>query len=173
MKFFNIIPLSSFRLEYSAFLCDAPSTLGPFHQLYYHYSMLRTQLPRNASPNIFSPILGILSVALWMFSLLIASLSYLYSVMVDILYACAHDPYSPPPLVSSHSRYYISESANHDIVSEHPLLIHDNDTWSPILYERLANLQYVNPFEILPYRKFITFIETEVAAMNCGDSTLF
>jgi len=166
MKFFNIIPLSNFRSEYLAYPYDVPSTLVPFHLLYYLYSMRRIRLPRKAFPNIASPIPEILAVALWMFYPLIALLNYLYLVMADIRDACAHDPYSPLLLVSSHSHYYRFEPANRDIVSEHPLLTHDNDTWSPILCEHLANLQYENSFENLPYRKFRTFIETEVAAIK-------
>src|ERR1035438_6522157 len=171
MKFFDIIPLSNFRLEYSAYPYDVPSTLVPFHRLYYQYSMLRTLLPRNASPNIFFPILGILSVALWTSSLLIASLSYLYLAMVDIRYACAHGLYLQLPLESSHSHYYRFVPVNHDIVSEHLLLTHDNDIWSPTQCEHLTNLLYENSFEIHPYCKVRTFIETEVAAINCGDLT--
>jgi hypothetical protein len=126
MKFFNIIPLSNFPLVCSAYPYDAPSTLVPFHQLYSQYSMPRTQLPRNVSPNIFSPIPEILSAALWIFSHLIASLSCLCSVMADILYACAHGPDSLPPLGSSHSHCYRFAPANHDTLSEHHLITHDN-----------------------------------------------
>jgi hypothetical protein len=171
MKFFNIIPLSNFRLECSAYPYDAPSTLVPFHRLYSQYSMHRNQLPRNAFPNIFSLILGILSVALWMFSLLIASLSYLYLVMADIRYACVHGPYSQLLLESSHSHYYRFVPVYRDIVPEHLLSTHDNDILLPKQREHLASLQYESSFENLPYRKFRTFIETKVAAINCGDLT--
>jgi hypothetical protein len=133
--------------------------------------MPRTQLPRNASPNISSPILGILSAALGMFSLSIASLSYLYLAMVDILCACAHGLYSLLPLESSHSHYYRFVPVNRDIAPEHLLLKHDNDIWSPRQGEHLTNLQYENSSEIRPYRKVRTFIETKVAAINCGDLT--
>lgn len=166
MKFFNIIPLSNFRPEYLAYPYDVPSTLVPFHLLCYLYSMHRIQLPRNAFPNIFSPILEILSVTLWMFSLLIASLSYLCLLMVDIRYAYAHGPYSQLLLESSHSHYYRFVPVNRDIVPERLLLTHDNDIWSPKQCEHLANLQYENSFEDLPYRKFRAFIETKVAAIK-------
>ena len=91
--------------------------------------------------------------------------------MADIRYAYGHDPYSPLLSESSHFHYYRSEQANRDIVSGRPLLTHDNDTWSPIRCEHLANLQYVNSFAFLPYRKVRAFIETKVAAINCGDLT--
>lgn len=166
MKFFTIIPLSNFRPEYLAYPYDVPSTLVPFHLLYYPYSTPRIQLPRNACPNTFSPILEILSVTLSMFSLLIASLSYLYLLMVDIRYAYEHGPYSQLLLESSHSHCYKFVPVNPDIVPECLLLTHDNDIWSPKQCEHLANLQYENSFENLPYRKFRAFIETKVAAMK-------
>ena len=152
MKFFNIIPLSNFRLDYSAYPYDVPNTLVPSHRLCFQYSMPRNLLPRNASPNIFSPILGILFAALWMFSLSIVSLSYLYLAMVDILYACVHGPYSLHPLRSSHSHCYKSVPVNRDIVLVHLLSKHDNDIWSPKLCEHLTNLQYESSFENLPNR---------------------
>jgi len=166
MKFFVIIPLSNFQPENSAYPCDAPSIPVPFHQLYYLYSMPRIQLPRNACPNISFPIPGILSEVLWTFFLLSASLSYLYSVMEDIQCAYVRGLCLLHLSGSSHSHYYRSEQANRDIGTEHPLLAHDTDTWSPILCERLANLQYENSFAFLPYRKVRAFIETKVAAMK-------
>ena len=172
MKFFDIIPLSNFQPVNSAYPYGVPDILVPFHRLYFLYSMLRTRWPRNVFPNTAFPIPGILSAALWMFSPLIALLSYLYSMMVDIRYAYGHDPYSQLPLESSHFHYYRSEQANRDTVSERPLLTHDNDISSPIRYEHLANLQYVNSFAFLPYCKVRAFIETKVAAINCGDLTL-
>jgi len=171
MKFFDIIPLSNFQPVNSAYPYGVPDILVRFHRLYYPYSMLRIRLPRNAFPSISFPIPEILSVALWMFFPLIALLSYLYSAMVDIRYAYVYDPYLLPPSEFLHSHYYRSEQANRDIVSERPLLTHDNDTWSPILCEHLANLQYENSFAFLPYRKVRAFIETKVAAINCGDLT--
>lgn len=171
MKFFDIIPLSNFRLESSAYPYDAPSTLVPFHRLYYQCSRHQTQLPRNVFPNISSPVPGILFVALLMFSPLIASLSYLYLATVDILYACVHDPCSQLPLESLHSHYYRFVPINHDILPGHLLSEHDNDIWSPIQCEHLTNLQYENSYENLPYRKSRTFIEPKVAAINCGDLT--
>ena len=128
--------------------------------------MRRIQLPRNAFPNIFSPILEILSVALWMFSLLIASLCYLCLLMADIRHACEHGPYSQLLLESSHSRYYRSVPVNRDIVPEHLLLTHDNDIWSPKLYEHSSYLQYGNSCDNLPYCKTKNFIETKVTAIK-------
>ena len=171
MKFFDIIPLSSFRSECSAYPYDVLDTLLPFHRLYSLYSMLRNQLPRNAFPNIFFPFPGILSAALLMFSPSIALLSCLRLAMVDIRYACVHGLYLQPLLESSHSHYYRFAPANRDIVPEHRPLTHDNDTWLPIQGEHLANLQYENSSEIRPYRKIRTFIESKVAAINCGDLT--
>lgn len=166
MKFFDIIPLSSFQLGSLAYLYDAPNIPVPFHRLYYPYSMRRTRLPRNGVPSIASLTPEILAGALLMSYPLISLPSYLYSTMVDILYACVHDPYSLPLLEFSHSHCYKFVPVNLDTESEHPLLEHGNDTWSPILYEHLANLQYENSFEYLPYRKFRAFIETKVAAMK-------
>lgn len=133
--------------------------------------MPRTLLPINVSPSTFFPIPGILSTALWMSSLLSFSLSHLYLTRVGIRYACGHGPSSLPLLGFSHSHYYRFSQVNHDIVLEYPLLAHDNDIWSPKLCEHLTNLQYVSSFEIRPYRKVNTFIETKVAAINCGDLT--
>ena len=92
-------------------------------------------------------------------------------MMADIRYACAHGPYLQLLLESSHSRYYRSVPVNRDNEPEHRLLTHGNDIWSPKLCEHLANLQYESSFGNLPYRKFRTFIETKVAAINCGDLT--
>ncbi len=171
MKFFDIIPLSNFQFECSACPCDVPNTLVPSHRLCFRYSKLRIRSPRNGVPNIASLIPGILAVTLWMSFPLIALPSYLYSMMVDILYACARGPYLLLPLESLHSHYYRFVPVNHDILPGHLLLEHDNDIWSPILCEHLTNLQYENSYENLPYRKSRTFIEPKVAAINCGDLT--
>ena len=74
-------------------------------------------------------------------------------------------------LESSHSHYYRFVPVNPDTVSEHLLLTHDNDILLPIQGVHLTNLQYVNSFVIRPYCKVRTFIETKVAAINCGDLT--
>ena len=93
--------------------------------------------------------------------------------MADILYACAHGLCSQLPLESSHSHYYRFVPVNPDIVPEHLPLTHDIDILSPRQCEHLTNLQYVNSSEIRPYRKVRTFIETKVAAINCGDLTYY
>ena len=54
---------------------------------------------------------------------------------------------------------------------EHLLLTHDSDISSPEKCEHSTIIQYENSFEIRPYCKVRTFIETKVAAINCGDLT--
>ena len=166
MKFFDIIPLSNFQFECSACPCDVPNTLVPSHRLCFRYSKLRIRSPRNGVPNIASLIPGILAVTLWMSFPLIALPSYLYSMMADIRYACARGPYLLLLLEFLHSHYYRFVPVNRDTEAEYPLLTHGNDTSLPRLCEHLANLQYENSFEYLPYSKFRTFIETKVAAIK-------
>ena len=166
MKFFNLIPLSNYLFVNLVYLDDAPSILEPSRLLYFLYSTLRNQLPKNVFPNISFPILKILVVTSAMFYLLIFLLSRSCLLTANTLPAYARDFYLQLLSKSQRSQNCIFGQANHGTLSEHRLSIHDNDIWSPIRYERSFCLQYANFFNNLPYCKYNNFIETKVAAIK-------
>ena len=55
MKFFLILPLSSLLEANLAYLYDVQDIPEPSHQLYFLYSILQNQPPKNGDPNTFSP----------------------------------------------------------------------------------------------------------------------
>jgi hypothetical protein len=87
---------------------------------------------------------------------------------VGNLHEGGRDLYSPRPSICEYFRYRISERLCHDSATEHRLSKHGNGISLPTLYERLANLPYGNHDDILPYDKVNKFIQTKVAAINCG-----
>ena len=151
MKFFPILPLSNFPAGSSAYLYDVPDIPEPSHQLYFLYSILQNQLPKNGNPNTFFPTLEILVEEALMNDLLISSQEHLYLMMADIRYAYGYDPYSQLPLIYGHSHYRRSEREDHDILALNHLLEHDNDILSPKLYGKSNCLLYGNSFDIQPY----------------------
>ena len=153
MKFFLILALSSFPAGSSAYLYDVQDIPEPSHQLYFLYSILQNQLPRNGDPNTFSPTREILVEEAWMNDLLISSQKRLCLLMADIRYAYGCDPYSQLPLIYGHSHYRRSELEDHDILALNHLLEHDNDILSPKLYGKSNCLLYGNSFDIQPYNK--------------------
>ena len=153
MKFFLIPPLSSFPEGNSAYPYDVQDIPEPSRQLYFLYSKLHNQLPKNDDPNTFSPAQEIPVEEALMNAPLVSSQEHLYLMMADIRYAYGYDPYSQLPLEYEHSRYRISELANHDIFALDHLVKHDNDISSPKLYDMSNCLLYGNSFGILPYNK--------------------
>ena len=134
MKFFPILPLSNFPAGSSAYLYDVPDIPEPSHQLYFLYSILQNQLPKNGDPNTFFPTREILVEEALMNDLLISSQEHLCLMMADIRYAYGYDPCSQLPLRYGHSHYRKSELEDLDILALNHLLEHDNDILSPKLY---------------------------------------
>ncbi len=132
MKFFLILPLSSFPVGSSAYLYDVQDIPEPSHQLYFLYSILQNQLPKNGDPNTFFPTLEILVEEALMNDLLISSQEHLCLMMADIRYG--------------HSHYRRSELEDLDIFALNHLLKHDNDILSPKLYGKSNCLLYGNSF---------------------------
>ena len=166
MKFFHFIPLSNCPKGSSVSRCGVPNIPVPFHRLYFQYSILQTQPPRNVFPNIVSLLQEIPVAISLMFFLLASSLSRLCSKKVNILYACAHDPYLQLLLGSLHFPHYLFAPKDPCIELANPLSIHGNDTLLPKLYGHLTYLLYENSFDNLPYSKSKKFLETKVAAME-------
>jgi hypothetical protein len=172
MNFFNSL-ISSYPVEYSAYLDDVQDIPVPFRLLYCLYSKPHIQQPRNVGPNTAFQGKEILveEVERSYPSTFLLDHSRLW--MEDIQHAYEHDPYLLLPLVSEHSQHYKFEQPNHDIEAEHHPLIHDNDTSSPKLYEHSNDLQNVNYAYILPCCKSKKILETKVAAINCRVLTDF
>jgi hypothetical protein len=166
MKFFNIILISSYLLEHWASPYDAPETLAPSRLLYFQYSMLHSQLPKNADPNTSCPRQEILFEGIETCVPLTSLPNYLRSTMVDTLHEYEHDLYLQPPLIFVHSQNRISVLSDPCNASEYPPLIHDNDTWSPILYVLIVDLLNAISFYILPFSKSIKFLETKMPAIK-------
>src|ERR1035441_5634023 len=161
MKFFKLIPLSSYQSENWVCPDDVPNIPEPFLLLYYLYSKPHNLLPKNVFPNIFFPTRETLVATCEMFFPLIALLNHLYSLMLGTLRAYVHGLCLQHLSISLHSHYCISESINHDSVTVYRLLKHDSDIWSPKLYEHSSCLQYENSFDNFPYCKTNNFIETK------------
>jgi len=153
MKFFLILPLSSFPEGSSAYLYDVQDIPEPSHQLYFLYSILQNQPPKNGDPNTFFPTQEIPVEEALMNGPLISSQEHLYLTRADIRYAYGCDPYSQLPLIYGHSHYRRSELEDLDIFALNHLLKHDNDILSPKLYGKSNCLLYGNSFDIQPYNK--------------------
>jgi hypothetical protein len=87
MKFLLILLLSSFPVGSSAYLYDVQDIPEPSHQLYFLYSILQNQLPKNDDLNTFFPTREILVEEALMNDLLISSQEHLCLMMADIRYA--------------------------------------------------------------------------------------
>ena len=151
MKFFPILPLSNFPAGSSAYLYDVQDIPEPSHQLYFLYSILQNQLPKNDDPNTSFPTREILVEEALMNDLLTSSQEHLCLMMADIRYAYGYDPYLQLPLIYGHSHYCRSELEDHDILALNHLLEHDSDISSPKLYGKSNCLLYGNSFDIQPY----------------------
>ena len=169
MKFF--IPISSFVSARWVALCDAPDTLVPSRQLCYPYSTLHNLLPRSGGPNSAFPKPETPAEDGVRCDLSTSSLTYLHSTMVDTQREGEHGLYSLRLSISVHSRCRISAKLYRDSVAGHRPSIRGNGTSLPIPNARLTNLLYENHVDILPYSKGKKFIQSKVAAINCGDLT--
>ena len=167
MKFFKItFLLSSFLFVSSAYPCDVQDIPEPSHQLCFQYSTRHNQQPKNVDPNT-SYLTQEIPVAITSKSALSISLQeYLRSRRADIQHVDECDLYSQRLLGYEHSRYhkFVSASPGSDIANL--LGEHYSDTWLPIRYDNTNYLWNENFYDILPSRKFKTFIETKVTAMK-------
>ena len=166
MKFFNVIPISSFLSLNWAYPYGAPSTPEPSHLLSYQYSKPHNQLPRNDDPSISCPPQETLVEVTWTYDLSVSLQEHLYLWKVDTLYAYEHDPCLLHPLVCGHSPNHRFESANPGSGVVNLLLVRDNDIWLPKQGDNLNYLSYANSFGNFPNHKAKTFIETKVSAMK-------
>ena len=167
MKFFKVTTLlSSFLFVSLAYPCDVQDTPEPFHLLCCQYSTHHNQQPKSVVPNTSSPTQEIPAGATLRFALSISSQECLHSWRVDIQHAYECGPYSPPLLEYEHSHYHKSVLEGLDIDVANLLGELYNDTWLPKRYDNINYLRNGNSFDILPFCKFKTFIETKVTAMK-------
>jgi hypothetical protein len=173
MKFFSTPPypttlISNYCWENWAYPYDVPSILESSHPLYYLYSKHHNQHPKNVDPNNVSSRWGIPAVNDENCDLSTSLPKRLCSRREDTQHEYEHGLCSQHLLKYSHSLNYKSELANHDSVSAHHLAKHDTDIWLSKQYVHLNDLYYVNYSCILTWSENIKFIETKVAAINCG-----
>jgi hypothetical protein len=166
MKFF--IPISSFASAHWDSCCDAPNTPAPSGQLCYLYSTSRNLLPRSGCLNTACPTSETPAEDGAKCGLSTSSPTYSCSTKVGTLHEGGRGLYSPHPSICEYFRYCISERLCRDSATEHRLSKHGNGISLPKLYVRLTNLPYGNRDDIIPYLKVKKFIQTIVAAINCG-----
>jgi hypothetical protein len=167
MKFFSIlIALSSFLFENLAYPCDVQDTPEPSHLLCSLYSIHHNQLPKNDDPSISYSIQEIPVEAVLKIDLLVSLQEYSNLMMVDIPHAYEYDPCLQPLLIFEHSLYRIFELVNLYSVSVNLPSKYDTDTLLPKQYDMLNYLWSENFFDIQPFSKFKTFIETKVTAIK-------
>jgi len=147
---------------------DAQDSLVPSCPLSPPYSMLRILSPKSADPSTVSvasetPLGDIVTS-----SLSSSSPACLCLSTADTQHAYGHGLCSPPLSISEHSRYRIPELICRDIASAHHPSAPRSGTSSPTRCGMSCSSQYVNPFCNLSCRKGNTFIQTKVAAINCG-----
>jgi len=167
MKFFlSITLISSCLFLNSAYLYDAQDILEPSHLLFYQYSKLHNQQPKNVDPNIVCSTLEILVAKYEMNDLSISLPKYLCSTKGHTQRAYEYDPYLQ--LLSEYERFlnYISVSTNLDNAAEYLLAKHCIDILSPRLNDNLNYLLNVNSCGSLTFNKTKTFIETKVTAIK-------
>ena len=167
MKFFlNITQESNCLFLNWAYPCDAQDILEPSHLLFYQYSMLHNQQPKNADPNIACSTWEIPFAEAEMNDLSVSLPKHLYSVKVDTQHAYGYDPYSQLLLGYEHFQNHIPVPTNHDNDVEYRPVKHHNDISSPILNDNSNYLSNVSSCDSLTYNKAKTFIETKVTAMK-------
>ncbi len=167
MKFYNSIPISSYLLGCWVYHDDVRDILEPFHPLYCHYSKHHNQLPKSVDPSTSCPMRKTPVVEALTFSPLSSLLTHLYSKMAHTLRGYVRDLCLLLLSIYSHFRHYISEPLSLYNEPVHPPLTRDNDISLPRQYVLSIDLQYVNLFDFVPYRKSMKFIETKVTAINC------
>ena len=171
MKFFNLFPVSSFGWERWASHCDAQGTPVPSRLLCYPYSMRHSRLPKNADPSSACVTPDNPAASDGKCDPSTSSPTYSRLAKADTQCADGHDLYLQRPSRYGHFPNRISGSKDRDSVAVRRLSERGSDISSPKPNARLYNLLYVNCDANIPYSKDRTFIQTKVAAMNCGVST--
>ena len=160
-------PIST-NLHRWACLDDAQGSPVPSCLLSPQCSTPRNLPPKNAGPSIVSVTSETPLADTVMSSLSTSSPTCLRLSTADTPHACAHGLYSLRLSIFVHSRYRIPVPKCHGIAFGHLLSAPHIDISSPILCDMLNSLLYVNPFCNLSCRKGSIFIQTKVAAINCG-----
>ena len=175
MKFLYLIILliSSLTNSYWAYLCGVPNILVQSHLLYFQYSMLHNQLPKNVVPNIAFSTQETPFECGEMFDLSASLQKNLHLLKLDIQHVYEHDLYLQPLSKSSHSQNYKFVLLNPCIVFEYLRLIHDTYISLPILYEHLIDLRNGYFVYNLSCCKYTKFIETKVPEMKFQGFNLF
>ena len=149
-------------------LCDAQDNLEPSCLLSLLCSTLRILSPKSVDPSIVSVTSETPLVNTATFSLSASSPACLYLSMADTPHACGYGLCSPRLSISVCSRCRTPVPICPDSASEHLLSILYTDTSSPTLCGMSNSSPYVNLPCNLSCRKINTFIQTKVAAINCG-----
>ena len=147
---------------------DAQGSPVPSCLLSRRCSTHRTLSPKSADPSNASAASETPPVDTVMSSLSISSPAYLHLLTADTPHACGHGLCSPPPSVSARSRYRTPVPICRGIASGYLLSTPRIDISSPSLCGMSDSSPYVTRFGNLSCRKGSIFIQTEVAAINCG-----
>ena len=124
--------------------------------------------PKSADPSIASAASEIPPVDTVTSSLSASSPAYLHLLTADTPHACEHGLCSPHPSVSSRSHYHTPVPICRGIVSGCLLSTQRIGISSPTLCGMSDSSLYVTHFGNLSCRKGNIFIQTKVAAINCG-----
>ena len=147
---------------------DAQGSPVPSCLLSHLCSTLRTLSPKSADPSTVSVASETPLVDTVMSSPSTSSPACLHLSMADTLHACEHGLCSPRLSVSVRSHYRTPVPKCRGIASGHLLSALRSDILSPTLCDTSNLSLYVTPFYNLSCRKGSTFIQTKVAAINCG-----
>ena len=147
---------------------DAQDSLAPSCLLSHLCSTHRSLLPKSAGPSIVSVTSETPLVDIVMSSPSASSPACLHLSMADTLHACERGLCSPRLSVSARSHYRTPVPKCRGIASGHLLSVPRSGILSPTLCGTSCSSLYVNLSCNLSCRKGSTFIQTKVAAINCG-----
>ena len=147
---------------------DAQGSPVPFYPLSPLCSRLHNLSPKSAVPSTVSVTSETPLVDIVTSSLSASSPAYLRLATADTPHTCVHDPCSPLLSVSARSHYYTLVPVCPDSASGYPLSAPHIGTSSPTLCGMSYWSPYVNLICNLSCRKVSIFIQTKVAAINCG-----
>ena len=147
---------------------DAQDSLAPSCLLSPPCSTLRNLSPKSAGPSNVSVTSETPLVDNVMSSPSASSPACLHLSMADTPHACEHGLCSPRLSVSARSHYRTPVPKYRDIASGYLLSELRTGILSPTLCGTLSSSLYVTLSCNLSCRKGNTFIQTKVAAINCG-----
>ena len=147
---------------------DAQDSLAPSCLLSPHCSTHRSLLPKSADPSIVSVTSETPLVDIVMSSLSTSSPACLHLSMADTPHACERGLCSPRLSVSARSHYRTPVPKCRDIASGYLLSALRSGISSPTLCGTSSSSPFVTLSCNLSCRKGSTFIQTKVAAINCG-----